>query len=280
MIDKNSNILIIGLGLIGGSYAKGLRKKGYNVHGYDIDESSMKFAEKSGYISYDNCELENKIVSADMIIFALYPHQIVYYVEKYKSFFKKDVLLSDVSGTKVNLLKRINEILGDNFTYISHHPMAGKEKSGILYADEGIFKKANFIITPSKEEKRIDDIVLIGKELEFKNIEILSPTQHDEMIGYLSQLTHAIAIGLMNARDCEHMYKYSGDSFNDLTRIASINDKLWVELFFENKKVLINEINQFIYSLEDIKLSLENNDKNKLSLLMKESTRRRKKFDK
>ncbi len=280
MIDKTSNILIIGLGLIGGSYAKGLRKKGYNVHGYDIDESSMKFAEKSGYISYDNCELENKIVSADMIIFALYPHQIVYYVEKYKSFLKKDVLLSDVSGTKVNLLKRINEILGDNFTYISHHPMAGKEKSGILYADEGIFKKANFIITPSKEEKRIDDIVLIGKELEFKNIEILSPTQHDEMIGYLSQLTHAIAIGLMNARDCEHMYKYSGDSFNDLTRIASINDKLWVELFFENKKVLINEINQFIYSLEDIKLSLENNDKNKLSLLMKESTRRRKKFDK
>lgn len=277
---KSKVFLIVGLGLMGGTYAKILSQNNFCVLGHDIDDKIIKMAENKGYIVKSNLTLKEKFSIADMIIFATYPDSIIEYIIKYQDHFKSGAIVTDISGIKVELLDGIKKVLKDNIKYISHHPMAGREKKGIMFVDDTMFEKANFIITPFTNDEDISEIISLGKILGFKNIETLSPSEHDRIIGFLSQLTHVIAISLMNMHDCNHLIKYTGDSFRDLTRIASINSSLWSKLFLGNKKILINEINMFISSLEEVKLSLEENDENKLISLMEQASSRREKFNK
>ena len=158
--------------------------------------------------------------------------------------------------------------------------MAGKEKSGYLYSDEKIFKDANFIITPYDHFDKVDELVKLGNELEFSNIEILTVEEHDDIIGFLSHLTHIIACSLMQAHETDSFIRYTGDSFRDLTRIAKINENLWSELFLANKSVLLKEIKNFKESLSNIEKLLENEDLESLKESLRVSTERRKAFDK
>ena len=166
--------------------------------------------------------------------------------------------------------------------FIASHPMAGKEVSGVKYANDQMFQQANFIITPT--DKNTDSAVSFlkefAKELNFANISILTPMKHDEMIGYVSQLTHVIAISLMNANDNPDLVNYTGDSFRDLTRIARINEHLWTELFFLNKDNLIREIDDFEAALQALKQTLLDEDGDTLKQMMITSTQRRSRFDK
>ena len=160
--------------------------------------------------------------------------------------------------------------------------MAGKEVYGIKNADYNIFKKANYIVTPTTSNSK-DAIELasdIGKELEFSNISILSPEKHDEMIAFLSQLTHCIAITLMTCKDSEHLKDYTGDSFRDLTRIAAINENMWSELFLMNKQDLLNEMEEFSKEFNKLKEAISNEDIDTIKEMMKLSTKRRKYFNK
>jgi prephenate dehydrogenase len=159
--------------------------------------------------------------------------------------------------------------------------MAGKESSGVNNSDDKIFSGANFIITPTEKNTRkaIEIIKHLAKILNFKNIATLSVKEHDEIIGFVSQLTHAIAVSLMNCTDNTHLKRYTGDSFRDLTRIAKINENMWSELFFLNKDVLIYQINEFIKELDCLKNTLIENDEDKLKDLFIQSTLKRKKFD-
>lgn len=275
---KDKNILIIGLGLMGGSYAYNLSKLGYNVFGYDYDEETLKYAYNKKYIKHI-LPLEEVIKQSDLIIFALYPNDIVYYLKKYQHLFKDDVLLTDISGVKSNLLKEVKTIINDKFTYISHHPMSGREKVGIKYCEEVKFNHANFLIIDDEHNARINEILELGKVLNFKHIEVVSSKFHDEVIAYLSQLSHVLAMSLMLARENEHMVNYSGDSFIELTRIAKINENLWSKLFLENKELLLEEINNFFVALEKIKKCLETDNEDELKKLMKLSSLRREKFD-
>ena len=158
--------------------------------------------------------------------------------------------------------------------------MAGREVSGVKNSDSNIFKGANYIITPdNNSNKAIEFAKKIGEILEFKNISILSVEEHDEMIGFLSQLTHCIAISLMNCKESSQLIEYTGDSFRDLTRIAKINENMWTELFLINKEELLNQMDLYLAHFNNLREALINNDSEKMKEIMKLSTERRKLFD-
>ena len=282
MISKMAKITIVGLGLLGGSYAKGFFNAGYhNVYGIDIDQEAIAFGKKYNWIK-DGGSDPTLASDSDIVISALYPHTFVQWVKENQHLFKPGTVLTDVTGVKREVIKEIRKILREAVIFIPCHPMAGREYKGIQYADASLFHSANFIIIKEKNtnEKGLQTAYDIAKILSFKHIAELTAEEHDEMIGFLSQLTHVIAVSLMNANDNSHLSEYTGDSFRDLTRIAKINEDLWPELFSMNKDYLIHEIDQFVNEMNAFKGLLETDDFDGMKAKLVQSTQRRKVFDK
>lgn len=276
-------VLIVGLGLIGGSYAKGLTKCGYEVYAYNRTNEAIDYAKKNNIIIDGSDKFTKDFVCQfDRIIFSLYPKIFIQYIKDYCSYIKKGAIISDVTGVKESIVNTIQNLLSDRVEFIPAHPMAGKELSGIENSDEKIFEKANYIITPT--EKNTEDGIAFAKEigevLKFRKISILSPKEHDEMIAFLSQLTHCIAVSLMACKDSEYLVDYTGDSFRDLTRIANINENMWSELFLMNKNALLKEIDSFLNKMSELRDCIYNNNKNEIKKLMRLSTKRREFFNK
>ena len=280
MIDKNTVFAVIGLGVLGGSYVEGFSKKGYSCIGIDIDENALSYAKEKGWIIKGSTDPKD-VKDADIIISCLYPKTFVNWIKENQKYIKKNALLTDVTGVKRNIIRNINEILREDIEFIACHPMAGKEYKGILYADAEKFESANFIIVPTKDnsEQAISTAHQLAEILGFSRITELSAKEHDKMIGFLSQLTHVIAVSLMNVTDNTHLVEYTGDSFRDLTRIAEINESMWPELFIENKDYLLNEICSFEKELENMKKMIQDEDYEGLKQKMIQSTERRKKFN-
>ena len=280
MISKDTKFLIVGLGLIGGSYAMGLKKNGYHVDAIEINQLSIDYALKHDIIDRGSTFDIELIQEADIIIIGLYPNMSVDWIATYQKYFKPGALITDVASVKTGVVKPIQTMIRDDVEYCSSHPMAGKEVSGVKFADDAIFHVANFIILPTEKNTKeaIDTLRQFASILGFSNISELSVEQHDEMIGFVSHLTHAIS--LMNTNDNTHLVEYTGDSFRDLTRIAKINENLWSEVFFLNKENLIREIDAFTKEVDNLKSKLLNNDVEGLKELFIQSTARRKLFDK
>lgn len=281
MIHKDTRFLIVGLGLIGGSYAMGLKKHGYHVDAIDSNQDSIDYALLHHIIDEGSTFDITLIEQADIIISALYPETMITWLEQNQQYMKQHAFLTDVSGVKTSIVYRVQEMLRDDIEFLASHPMAGKEVSGVRFADDSIFHIANFIITPTSanSEETVETLKSFAKILGFANISVLTPEKHDEMIGFVSQLTHAIAVSLMNTNDNTHLVEYTGDSFRDLTRIAKINEHLWSELFFLNKDVLIHEIDDFIKEINHLKDTLIQDDSEGLKELFIQSTKRRTLFD-
>ena len=282
-LDLNTDILIVGLGLIGGSYAKALTEKGYTVRAITKEQKDIDYAIKNGFLTEGTVDdIEGFIKKSDLIILSLYPHTLLEWVNKYGKFIRPDTLVTDVTGVKEHIIIEVQKALPENVEFIAAHPMAGRERSGVEHSDNSVFKGANYIIVPnsknSEHSKKICED--LGKELGFENISYLNAEKHDEMIAFLSQLTHCIAVTLMCTGETDGFEKYTGDSFRDLTRIAKINDEMWSELFLCNKKALLEKMNEFSYRFDAFKNALENNDRDKMREMMKKSTIRREKFDK
>ena len=281
MISKAKKIAIVGLGLLGGSYAKGLSRANYQLIGIDINLESIEFAKKLNWI-YKGGDDPSLVSEADIIIFALYPVTLLEWIKENQKYFKPNAIITDVTGIKVKVLEELKTTLRKDVEFIASHPMAGKEVSGIMYSDTSMFEPANFIIVPTEEnsEEGINVVKEIATILNFNNIVSLDPKQHDEMVGFVSQLTHVIAVSLMNSKDNTHLVDYTGDSFRDLTRIAKINGELWSELFMMNKDNLASEIDDFVESILHFKKALVEEDLQEIKRLFEQSTTRRKCFDK
>lgn len=276
-------ILIVGLGLIGGSYARGLTKKGIKVYAYNRTKDAIDYAKRNNIIVDGTDKFEKDFISQfDRIVFSLYPRVFKEYIKKYKDFIRDKAIITDVSGVKESIVNDIQSELGDRVEFIAAHPMAGKEVYGVENSDENIFKNANYIITPT--DKNTDSGIAFAKEigvlLGFRKISVLSPKEHDTMIAFLSQLTHCIAVSLMACKDSEYLVDYTGDSFRDLTRIANINENMWTELFLMNKTALLKEMDLFIDKISELRDHIFNEDETKIKEIMKLSTARRKFFNK
>jgi len=283
MLSKDKKILIVGLGLIGGSYAQGLKSRGYHVGAVTRSQGSIDYALEKGMIDCGaTVPTEDFVGRYDIIVFALYPHVFLKWIADYQQFIKPGALLTDVTGVKCSVVYKVQQMLRPDLEFVGAHPMAGREVYGVRNADCGIFKGANYIVTPTStnSEEAVRLIEQLGETLGFARISRLSPERHDEMIGFLSQLTHCIAVALMTCKDVESMSSYTGDSFRDLTRIAKINDEMWSELFLLNRDELLSQIDLFSGSLEKLREAIASGDTDTLRSLMRLSTERRLIFDK
>ncbi len=283
IVDVSKKILIVGLGLLGGSYAQILKRFGFHISAITKEQSSIDYALNKKIIDEGSTELDEKIIGeADIVIFALYPHIFVEWIEQNQKFLKSGALITDVTGVKCSIVYKVQEMLRPDVEFIAAHPMAGREVSGVQNSTDKMFVGANYIVTPTDKNtpEAISTCMELGKLLGFSNVTTLSPEEHDEMIGFLSQLTHCIAITLMTCNDKENLEKFTGDSFRDLTRIARINDLMWSELFIENKTVLLEQMNTFIDKFNELKTMLETEDVDSMRKMMRHSTERRALFDK
>lgn len=277
------NIGIIGLGLMGASFAKRLSpQKDKTIYGIDQNEQTIQTALELNIIKEGSTDPGKLIKKCNLIILALYPTMIKPWIVENQQYLESGTILMDISGVKTNIVEPVQAILREDLELISIHPMCGRESRGINFAQADIFDNANYIIVPTNKNtpKAIEAAKQLGKDLRVKNISILSCEQHDRMIGFLSQLTHVIAVSLMNTHDNSHLVEYTGDSFRDLTRIATINEDLWSELFLLNKDILLDEIDQFLDATKHFRDSLEKEDIDEMKRLFIQSTNRRKLFNK
>ena len=279
---EDISVTVVGLGVIGGSFAEVLKKMGVSkVYGIDNDKSTLIKAKKNNIIDEGYESGEIPLAKSDLVIISLYPELLETFILENNNYFKKNSFITDVTGIKVKVLTEAAPKLRKDVDFILGHPMAGREKRGIDFADIGVFKNANYIIIKNEKNKEENLKILeeIINKLEFKNINYLSAKEHDEIISFTSQLTHAIAVSLVNSDDDKYdTNKFIGDSYRDLTRIAKINEDLWAELFLGNKENLLDKIEKFENKLDIIKEALKNNDIQTLKNEFIESTNRREKI--
>lgn len=283
VINKNTKFLIVGLGLLGGSYARGLTEKGYYVEAITKKQEDCDFALEHEMVKKCTTEVDEAMIkNADVIVFALYPDTFVNWIEEHGEKIKPGTLITDVTGVKECIVDKIQNMLPPLVEFISAHPMAGREVYGVRNSDERIFYGANYLVVPTKRntEEGIEACKRIGEILGFGRISEISPEGHDEMIGFVSQLTHFIAVSLMNCYEHERLERYTADSFRDLTRIANINETMWSELFLLNKKALLEQIELFESKFTELHEYLKNDDAEGIKEMMRISTQRRKLFDK
>ena len=282
-LDKDKKILIVGLGLIGGSYAAALSQNGWEVGAIDPDPQTIAFAEKAGFIRHGRTEPEAEYVGKfDIVVFALYPHVLLEWLEKYGPWLRDGALATDVTGVKSGVVEKAQALLFPRVEFIGAHPMAGREVSGVENARADLFRGANYIVTPTaaNTEEAIACCETLGRTLGARNISRLTPKEHDEMIGFLSQLTHCIAVALMTCKESRHLVDYTGDSFRDLTRIAKINENMWTELFLWNREELLSQMDLFIAHFAKLRDALAQGDEETMKSMMRLSTERRRYFDK
>ena len=282
-INKNTRFLIVGLGLLGGSYARGLTEKGYYVEAITKNQQDCNYAIEHEIVKKCTTQVDAEMIkSADVIIFALYPDIFIKWIEENGKLIKPGTVITDVTGVKGCIVDKIQNMLPPLVEFISAHPMAGKEVYGIENSDERIFYGANYVVVPTERntDEGIEACKRIGEILGFGRISEISPENHDEMIGFVSQLTHCIAVSLMNCYEHERLERYTGDSFRDLTRIAKINETMWSELFLLNKDSLIAQMELFRKHFDDLYTYLKDGDREGMMEMMRISTERRIKFDK
>ena len=283
MLGTDTRILIVGLGLIGGSYAEGLKKAGFEVGAVTRSQKTLDYALEKGIIDSGTIEVTREYVSRfDIVVFALYPHVFLSWIRDYQDFIKPGALLTDVTGVKRAVVYEVQGMLRPDLEFVGAHPMAGREVYGVENADCSIFEGANYIVTPTEAntEAAVRTCEDLGRALGFGCISRLSPESHDEMIGFLSQLTHCIAVALMNSKESHHLVDFTGDSFRDLTRIARINDGMWSELFMLNRDELLSQMDLFSEKFGELRDALAAGDTDKMREMMRISTERRGYFDK
>ena len=256
---EDSIVGFIGLGLMGGALAMGLRKQEPGkILGYDIKQAVIKAATDQHVIdggSSDSAGLREMLPQCDLVFICLSPKDTLAFLTSYMEDFKTGAVITDITGVKEVIIKNLGNHIRDDIDYIPGHPMAGSEKEGFGNADDSIFKNRNYILTPlpTNQPENIELIKAIITKLGFNHIVETTCAIHDEKIAFTSQLCHVIAAALVDCEDDLSITDFEGGSFGDLTRIAMINASMWTELFMCNRENLLQNIEKFESSLEEMK---------------------------
>ena len=282
-LTKDKQILIVGLGLLGGSYAAALTRQGFHVSAITRRRETIDYALEKGMIEYGTAQVDAELIGrADLIVFSLYPTTLLEWLEQNGHLICRGTIVTDVTGVTGCVTARSQAMLPDGVEYLGAHPMAGREVLGVENSNEEMFRGANYLVVPT--EKNTEDAIELCEDLGFRlgfaRVSRLSVEEHDRMIAFLSQLTHCIAVSLMCSSDDDNLVRYTGDSFRDLTRIARINDGMWSELFMSNREKLLEQMDVFAQTFSTLRSALAQGDVEKMREMMRQSTARRALFDK
>jgi prephenate dehydrogenase len=280
---SNLNITIVGIGLIGGSYAKAIRKniKINKLWAIDINMDALNEAKYTGVIDDGFTNSQFPLENSDIVILCTYPNITIDFLKENMMYFKKKALITDTLGMKNKIVSETLSVIRDDLEFIGGHPMSGKESNGYNYSDADIFKNAQYILTPNKttSSNSLNLLKQIITSIGFSDIIEMSSQTHDEKVAFTSQLPHIIACTLMNSSNLNNNLQCVGGSFKDATRVADINSELWSELIFENKDNILNELNNFIVDITNIHNIIKSDDKDNLVSFLNISKERRKKMN-
>lgn len=272
-------IAVVGLGLIGGSICKALKANTfYHIMGMDKDSEVTGKALKTGAI--DEIITADKLSEANLTIVALYPVAIVDFIKENADKFRKGSIVMDICGVKGYIVNSCTPVLNEKgVIFIGTHPMAGTEHSGFDYSTADLFNGASFIITPTDDTPQIavDLVSTLGACMNFGQVVIATPEQHDANIAYTSQLAHVVSNAYVKSPSLFRADGFSAGSFLDLTRVAYLNEEMWSSLFMCNKDALLYEINNIINSLTEYRDAMVNDDINTLRELLKVGKERKEK---
>ena len=271
---------IVGLGLIGGSFAKAYHEAGHTVLGFDTDRATLDFALLSGAV-HGELTAEN-IASCDIVLVCIFPAAAVDYVRRLAPHIGPHPVVIDCCGTKRFVCKQLFPVAEEyGFTYLGGHPMAGTHNSGFKYARVTMFKGAPMVIVPPD----FDDILLLDKvktllaPAQFGRISITTAEKHDEMIAFTSQMAHVVSNAFIKSPTAGTHKGFSAGSYKDLTRVAWLNPRMWAELFLENKDCLMGELDFFIAGLQQYRAAMAEDDLEGLVALLDEGRRRKEEVD-
>ncbi|MBE6731859.1 MAG: prephenate dehydrogenase [Ruminococcaceae bacterium] len=272
-------VTIIGLGLIGGSIARSLKRSGdVCITAVDNNEQVLLDAVSLGVI--DRKASVYDLEDSDVVYLCLYPDAALEFTEKNKNRFGKNTVLTDVCGIKTYIYPKLKAIADEaGFTYIGSHPMAGKEQSGFSASDASLFYGASYIIVDNGEN---NEAVGILKELAlrmgFGKIVFATSDEHDKAIAYTSQLPHVLACAYVLSPMCSKHDGFSAGSYRDVSRVADINAKLWTELFISNKESLTDEIDTLIKNMEAFKSLIKEGNAEELKAVLQNAGDNKRKY--
>ena len=271
---------IVGLGLIGGSFAKAYHEAGETVLACNRTEDTLKFAMLSGAV--DGELTEENIGSCDLVIIAVFPEAAEAFLRRMAPYIGKKPVVIDACGTKRKICSMCFPIAEEyGITYLGGHPMAGTHKSGFKYARANLFHNAPMVIVPPS----FDDIELLDRvktllaPVGFGSISVTTAEKHDELIAFTSQMPHIISNAYIKSPTAAAHKGFSAGSYKDLTRVAWLNPKLWAELFLENRDCILNELDWFIAALEQYRDAVKNDDFETLEKLLDDGRRRKEEVD-
>ena len=266
------NIAVVGLGLIGGSFCKALKKNTFHtVFGIDNDKETIRKALECGAI--DEEIGVDRLKEANLTIICLYPEAIVNFVKDNADCFKKGSIVIDSCGVKEYIVNECTPVLDEKgVIFVGTHPMAGRAFSGFDYSMDNLFDGASFIITPSENTPQIavDLLQTLAGSIKFGKAVVSTPKKHDEVIAYTSQLAHVVSNAYVKSPCMLNYDGFSAGSFQDLTRVAKLNEYMWSSLFLCNKEALLREINCIINSITEYRDALVDNDAERLTQILRD----------
>lgn len=263
---------VVGLGLIGGSIAKAVKKKTeHEVIGWDISEtirySAILMEAVHGFMEEGNPK------DCDIVLIALYPQLTVDYIKAHAKDFKKGAIVVDCAGIKRTVCRQVQNMAEENgFSFVGAHPMAGVERSGFTYSTADMFNGATLIVTPytGTDIGMMNALSMFFKKLGFAKLKVATDAEHDQMIAYTSQLAHVVSSAYVKGVLSSNFKDFSGGSFQDMTRVARLNENMWTELFLANGDYLANEIDGLIERMQAYSKAIRAEDADTLRQLLKE----------
>ena len=271
---------IVGLGLIGGSFAKAYHEAGWQVLARDADQNTLDFAKLSGAV--DSELTDDKLPACDLILLAAYPAASISYFKEKAHLMGGHPVVIDCCGTKRVVCTACFPVARENgVTFLGGHPMAGTHNSGFKYARANLFHSAPMVLVPMDR----DDIALLGRAKEllapagFGRFSVTSAREHDEMIAFTSQMAHIVSNGYIKSPTAGAHKGFSAGSYKDMTRVAWLAPEMWAELFLENRDFLLKELDFFMASMQQYRDALAADDQQELVRLLDEGRKRKAEVD-
>ena len=262
---------VVGLGLIGGSVAKAIRAyTGCTLYGCDTDGATLSRAVADGTLT--GVLTPEGLKDCDLVVVALYPQAAVDYVRRYQDRFRQGGLVMDTGGVKAVICTPLEQVSRENgFHFVGGHPMAGIERSGYENAFPELFQGASLILTPYDHtpEGCVEEIWALFQQLGFGRLTRSTPAEHDRIIAYTSQLAHVVSCAYVGSPSAPNFQGFSAGSFQDMTRVARLNEDMWTELFLENREALVREIDTLVEELAAFAYTIRRGDRDNLRTMLR-----------